>query len=435
MTPGAAGIDANISAFVKRVKQMAPMICKLEVVGTSNLVILPSDNKHINDFLSQVFQLVPRVVYKTNKHNVPLVVPAVNVSHLMHIDIDISVDFIMANTPMMSQAQQNAVMHLARQNAGTLQFLSIGTFRWDHISDLVKDASGDDIAYPQLRVLKLKSGWHSNEHRRPVITKAVPFPRLCHLRVDGTFPFGDDILFRGNAATLKCLNIILDRDMAIMLQRHSVFTSVSHPRLRCVKIEVPHGPFLNDFATDETRLRFLLDIVPCATMREIKVTYSNTWFHSSLPVFGNYTNIQILVLPDTRLTLWDAIALIDLLPHLSEIHNPSPIVGPLPADATMDTLAAFGVSKHVSMSKRFRCWRIAYDDKWVYRGDTVSCVLLLALVCPNFDHVITRSFNSDLFMTHMKEAMSTNMFLPYASRLQCLLPNNLRTEISDVKAI
>ncbi|KAJ2886733.1 hypothetical protein H4R27_000430 [Coemansia aciculifera] len=435
VTPGAAEIDANINAFVQRVKQIAPMVCEVEVVGTSNPVTLPSDNKHINDFLSQVFQLVTRVVYKTNEHNVPLVLPAANISHLVHIDIDVSVDFIVANTPVMPQAQNNAVMHLARQNAGTLQFLSIGTFTWDHISDLVKDASGDGIAYPQLHVLKLKSGWNSNEHRRPVITKVVPFPRLCHLRVAGTFPFGDDILFRGNAGTLKCLNITLDHDMAIMLQRHSIFTPASHPRLRCVKIEVPHVSILNDFATDKTLLKFLLDIAPAATMREIKGICSNPWFHSSLPVFGNYTNIQILVLPDTRLTLWDAIKLIDLLPHLSEVHNPSPVVGPLPADVTVGTLAAFVVSKHISMSKRFRCWRITYEDKWVSREDTVLCVLLLALVCPNFDHVFTSSSNNGLFMTHMKEAMSTDMFLPYASRLQRLLPNNMRTEISNVMAI
>ncbi|KAJ2031850.1 hypothetical protein IW146_000755 [Coemansia sp. RSA 922] len=435
VAPEAAKVDANIRAFVQRMKQMAPMVCEIEVVGTSNPVTLPADTQHMNGFLSQVFQLATRVVYKVSEHNVPLELPAVSISHLVHIDMDVSVDTIVTRTQTTPQAQQNATMHLARQNAMTLQSLSIGTYTWENISGLVKGANGDDVAYPQLRVLKLRSGWGNYGHCRPVITNVVPFPQLCHLHIAGPFPFGDDILFRGNADTLKCLDIILDRDMANMLKRHSVFTSISHPRLRCVKIELPLGYVQDDFATDETRLQYLLDIAPAATMREIKGLNSCTWFHSSLPVFGDYTNLQVLVLPDTRLTLWDAITLIELLPLLSEIQNPSPVVGSLPAEVTTDMLPEYVVSKYVSLSKSFRCWRITYEDKWVSRGDTISCVLLLALVCPNFDHAITSSSNSNLFMAHIREAISTNMFLPYASSLQRLLPSKLILEISDVKTI
>ncbi|KAJ2834928.1 hypothetical protein GGI24_000117 [Coemansia furcata] len=412
---------------------MAPIICEVEVVGTSNPVNLPSDHTRINDFLSQIFQLVPRVVYKGSEDNIPLGLPAVKISHLVHIDIDFDPNSLYK--PLFSNlAQWNMASQLAHQNAMTLQYLSIGTYSWAHITGIVKDDNGYCVSYPRLSVLKLKYSFHTYEHYWPVFAEVVPFPRLRQLTIAGKYPFGDDILFRGNAATLECLDISLDSGMVTTLKRYNVFTSISHPKLRCVKIGLEPGVGVEQFETVTARLQFMLDIGPAATVRELKNMFSDPWLSPVLPVFANYTNIQILVLTGTRLTLWNTIALIDMLPLLSELYSQSPVVGPLPAKVSKDGLLDYVVATHVSMSKTFRFWHITYEDKWVSGGETISCVLLLALICPNFDYVFAGS-NRDLFMTHLKVAMAAETFLPYAARLQRLLPGRPANENSDIKAI
>ncbi|KAJ2376488.1 hypothetical protein H4S02_007911, partial [Coemansia sp. RSA 2611] len=64
----------------------------------------------------------------------------------------------------------------------------------------------------------------------------------------------------------------------------------------------------------------------------------------------------------TRLTLWDTIILVDMLPMLSEIHSQSPIIGTLPAEVAEDGLPEFIISSHALASKTFRCWRITYEE-------------------------------------------------------------------------
>ncbi|KAJ2626175.1 hypothetical protein GGF44_005133, partial [Coemansia sp. RSA 1694] len=151
----AAEIETNISAFVQRVNQMAPMASDFEVVGSATPVNVPFDNEHIESFVSQLFQTATRAVYKVDDNNVPLELSTGIVTNLVHIDVD--------------------------------------TTHYNSISQL--DFNG----------------------------------------------------------------------------------------------------------TDEERLRFLLDIVPAATVRKISSLSSSPWVYSALPVFGEYLDIKILVLPDMRL--------------------------------------------------------------------------------------------------------------------------------------
>ncbi|KAJ2733600.1 hypothetical protein IW152_002970 [Coemansia sp. BCRC 34962] len=412
--PEAAEIGANIRALVGRIKQMAPLLNEIEVVGTSNPANLDLEDRHINSFILQIIPLVTRVVYKASEFNIPLNLPTVNMSRLVHIDVG-----ILGSMEFNYQEQEKSAMHLVRQSAATLQSLTIGLHSLEGLSGLIKETNDNFVFYPQMRVLKLGYHWDLAKFDRMAVAQAVPFPRLRQLTVAGTYPFGDDILFRGNEDTLELLDIELDKNMVAMLKRFSVFTAVSHPRLRCVKTRLSYSPALDHLETASARLRFLLDIAPAAAIREMRGV--SFWLPSSLPVFSGYIDIQLLSLPDTRLTLWNTITLVNSLPLLSEIHSPSPIIGTLPAEATMDMLPEFVISNHASTNKTFRCWRVTYEEKWVSKGETVSCVLLLALACPSFDHVLTNSPNRHLFMVHMKEIMNTDIFRPYASRLQPLL--------------
>ncbi|KAJ2458751.1 hypothetical protein GGF42_001884 [Coemansia sp. RSA 2424] len=125
------------------------------------------------------------------------------------------------------------VLQLARQSAMTLQYLRINAHNRGDISGLIKDTtSGNYVEYRQLRVLKLDHyTWFVSENK-PVAPGAVLFPCLQLLHVANDIPFGDDVLFRGNAATLKCLKMKLTCKDVMMLQKCRVFMPHSHPKLQ-----------------------------------------------------------------------------------------------------------------------------------------------------------------------------------------------------------
>ncbi|KAJ2026686.1 hypothetical protein IWW57_002965 [Coemansia sp. S610] len=114
--PEAARISANISAFVERVKQIAPMLSEVEVVGTSNPATVDSEDAHLNGFLLQVIRLVTRVVYEASELNTSLNLPEDTVSHLVHIDFGIW-DSMKINY----RDHEKSTTRLVRQNAATLQ--------------------------------------------------------------------------------------------------------------------------------------------------------------------------------------------------------------------------------------------------------------------------------------------------------------------------
>ncbi|KAJ2012938.1 hypothetical protein GGI03_001070, partial [Coemansia sp. RSA 2337] len=86
--------------------------------------------------------------------------------------------------------------------------------------------------------------------------------------------------------------------------------------------------------------------------------------------------------------IWDAITLIKSLPLMSDLHSRMSVVTPPLADLSIHELLAYVPSEHGPiMGQRFRCWHVNGISGSVTLA--VKCVLLLALICPNFDYCAT----------------------------------------------
>ncbi|KAJ2041769.1 hypothetical protein H4S03_000133, partial [Coemansia sp. S3946] len=72
---------------------------------------------------------------------------------------------------------------------------------------------------------------------RPVVENLVPFPKLKKLHINMEYPFGDDLLFRGNCETLEQLHIELDIQTIVMLKKYNVFTGNKFKRLLNISAE------------------------------------------------------------------------------------------------------------------------------------------------------------------------------------------------------
>ncbi|KAJ2742655.1 hypothetical protein GGI20_004320 [Coemansia sp. BCRC 34301] len=398
-----AEINTNIGAFVQRIGQIAPKVCKIEVVGGSTYVDDFRNMFYFESLVAQLFRLAPRLIYKYVKDTAPLDLRVVSISSLVCIDITTNC--------------VESVVQLARQNAATLQSLTIDACTSGDVSGLIQDTSSDYVEYSCLRYLRLKQflGLGKPEHR--VFPGAVPFPNLRLLSIANVYPFGDEVAFRRNAATLECLEFQLDHSVAALLTKCRMFTRTSHPKPQCVKTGMSCNTMSHSFASVANRIGFSLSIGPSTAVRAIRgITFCVGLF----PMLAKHGSIQVLVLPDTQLDFWDVIGPIKTLPLLSDLYSKEPMLGALPLGVSAPKFPAYVVSRYVPMGKLFWCWHPTYGRE-ADLGQVVTCCLVLALLCPNFDYCDPPRYRRKRLMALMAKAIDSDEFKIHALRLQRLL--------------
>ncbi|KAJ1916807.1 hypothetical protein LPJ71_001902, partial [Coemansia sp. S17] len=403
-------VKANINEFVCRIKQIMPTLREIEV--EYGLVELEQDpgNDFFDTLLEPLLRLAPRIVHRTLGEKVSVKVPLDGISNLVHIDMNV---YHMA-----------PIAQLARQNAATLEYLCImaSYSQRGSVFDLIRDVESDYVCYPRLRVLKLEKCSDLSPHRCPVYASVVPFPILRVLSLEGRYPFDDDVLFRGNAATLESLVLKTKHDDIARITEFGIFTPTSHPKLQCVSILYEKGYGRSRLTSHTDYLQALLSIAPNAAVRRFPCGESQPDILSLISIFGNYPNIQVLDLSDIFLPFWDTITLIKSIPLLSDLHIMTPYNIQLPTNIKDKELPAYMLSNFTPMGQRFRCWHISKTSGPIITS--VRCVLLLALICPNFDYCVPPKDEFREYMDELKIVINSGGFKDHAPRLQRFLLSN-----------
>ncbi|KAJ2101807.1 hypothetical protein GGI09_001564 [Coemansia sp. S100] len=250
-TPDSA---ANMAAFALRVKQMVPMVSKIDVTPVGDAEkLFESGNTTIIDLCKQLFGIVEKHTVITRGSD-PMV---------LHMDLKPIRDLVRIEYFMDKYC--TGVMSMITRNARTLQHLDINVSNAD-TTGLVRDArSGGYLKYPQMHTLKLFSNYDLVPSQKAVFRNIVPFPRLARMSVS-PYPYADDVLFRGNAGTLEYLEVALVPETVSMLRKYRVFTPISHPNLQCVKMHGTPARMPNPFATAAEYMQFVLTIAPGAVV-------------------------------------------------------------------------------------------------------------------------------------------------------------------------
>ncbi|KAJ2862286.1 hypothetical protein GGH94_004371 [Coemansia aciculifera] len=401
----APAVTFNINALVRRIKQMAPLLREVEVECKRFGMEGATEARFFETLLVQLLRLTPRIVLRTPRDNDPVNLLVRGISNLVHIDIEL--DGI------------ELIAQLARRNAATLQTLSIKTRGHGLASEFVKNADGDYVSYPRLSVLKLELYPEFERHECPALPSAVPFPNLRLLRLNGYYPFGDDVLFRGNAATLESLVLKTLRQHIAKLVDSRIFTPTSHPKLQYVKIAYTDRYRFGSLESYTEYLLVLLSIAPGAAVRSFPGCISPPDLSFEILLFADYPNIQVLDLPDVLLEIWDAITLIKTLPLLSDLHSRMPMVIPPLPGLLMHELPKYLIATYAPMGLRFRCWHLSVCSTIV--SEAVMRVLLLALICPNFDYCAVPKKQFKEHMDELEKALNLIRFKDHAPRLRRLL--------------
>ncbi|KAJ2067095.1 hypothetical protein IW146_000754 [Coemansia sp. RSA 922] len=416
----AEDVEPNIHSFVQRIRVMAPMTRRVCISLQSPAANEPEFAvQHFSSLVLQLHQLGNTIEHYYNHSPMRLEPPPTGICSLVHAD--------------WSADNSDLLMQLARHNAPTLQTLDINVVEAGNVCELFLNVDGSYVQYPCLRVLKIqqKSGWFSPQ--KPTFPGAIPFPALRCLSFNSGYLFGDDMPFRGNAETLEYLYLDLSPGLIGVLQGSRVFTHNSHPKLQCVRLGLASDRTQALFDTDIAYMAFVLSIGPNASERELDHLLAVPPFSPLIPALGEYACIQVLLMPLMSMDLWDAIALVKALPLLSDLYTGSAKMGSLPSGISKHKLPAYVIANYAPAGERFRCWRLKLYD--VEFKIVAKCVLLLALVCPNFDYAAVPAENREVFMVNLKGIINSKAYIKHATRLRRLLFSGWKDEYPSAKAL
>ncbi|KAJ2098063.1 hypothetical protein GGI09_003504 [Coemansia sp. S100] len=407
-------ILTNIGSFARYIGQVVPMVRTVSVSLSYISNRVPQTRvPFFGDLVSQLYRLAGHIEYCRNCHTVPVELQPTIISNLTTMDchVDGNIELLMA---------------LVRRNASTLQSLTTRSLMYVDISELVRDPSGGGyVQYTSMCMLKLYHFTNLATSQHAVFDGALPFPMLRSLQVLFDFPFGDDTLFRGNAKTLEYLHLQLDDLSVSVFQRHRVFTPVSHPKLRRVKIQHAKGRKPSTLSTTSDYLRFVLNISSNATVCSFYDVSGVLGLQSELLLFDDHRHIRILDMPNVRFDLWYAFGLIRSLPLLVVLHTLSPTLGQMPKGISLDKLPKYVAATYASIGKSFRCWRfsnsLGRDVKC-----TAMCVLLLSLIYPRAVVALVHAEPVELLLSEMRLLLVRKAFKDYRSRWEYLLRDNRR---------
>ncbi|KAJ2897663.1 hypothetical protein IWW38_001635 [Coemansia aciculifera] len=416
-----ADFESNIDAFIQRVKQLVPKVKKAAVSFTS----FPDNGIHypvqqISVLVAQLSRLSADIDYSLSYQPVDLDLQLSGLTSLKY------------STNERNNGSGTATI-LARLNASTLQRLNIGSMEPIGASSLIQNSDGAYVQYPCLLDLDL-SGPRDPNAARSVFPDAMPFPHLWRLSMWCTYPFGDDTPFRGNATTLVSLMLFSCPGISRILRTHRVFTPFSHLRLQYVNIRVREDFEPGHFEDDGDYMRFALSIGPNAPVRGLNELLEDSSIQTVIPVLCDHSCIQVLSIFSSNLTVWDAIALVKALPLLTDLRTLTPVLGPLPDGVRKHKLPAYVIENYAPANQRFRCWDFDCRREDNPQG-AVRCVLLLALVCPNFDYAAVCFLDRPLFMAYMKDMIVTNGFRPHKTRLRRLLFGGVKNTLPNLKTV
>ncbi|KAJ2839349.1 hypothetical protein FBU31_000713, partial [Coemansia sp. 'formosensis'] len=227
------GADANILAFVQRIKKMAPRVCTIRLSITDmDGYLISRSGARMRFLLSNLSKLTTTTLF-ANRGSQLMECPDLALAcKLTSIEVDID-------------KYASKILQLTRLTAETLLTIHIWSFYDVDVSGLIRDDHGDNnyVEYPCLRTLTM-TFFHPHTRRqespdiwqKSTFTGAVPFPSLRRLVLKAGYPFGDDVVFRGNGTTLEYLEVALYLEMVTVLKESGVFTHTSHPKLCSVNI-------------------------------------------------------------------------------------------------------------------------------------------------------------------------------------------------------
>ncbi|KAJ2108522.1 hypothetical protein GGI16_001102, partial [Coemansia sp. S142-1] len=327
---------ANALEFAKLLKSMAPssMTIELSCYGDD----WQATNNDLGSNLGEeVLGALADVLYANTK-----------CTHLLLREADVNPLAVVNFIPPLSSLTMTYMvlpdMHtsLAHKSASTLQYLEIAL---DDANTLVFDQNGEAVVYPSMQYLQLSTRSSNSSNVRVMSSTTTPFPVLRSLKLDTPYPFDDDVLFRGNTATLKSLGLFLHYNAIVMLNKKRVFEN----RQLSLQSVCVYGFWTNrdNSDTSEMETNKFLDCLMAVTKR-IKVPYLivDKVRISAIKAGQVFNNITVFEVHQGSLSIFEMLSTLKALPALANFRGGISGLGPELESVTADELPDYIASTY-----------------------------------------------------------------------------------------
>ncbi|KAJ2341717.1 hypothetical protein GGH92_005692 [Coemansia sp. RSA 2673] len=285
--------------------------------------------------------------------------------------------------------------------------------------ELIYDTDGRAVIYKSMQNLCLASDLPPASDGRYMAPGIVPFPELISLTVGEAYPFGDDVLFRGNSVSLEQLNIAVDREAVTMLNRFGVFKKGSKA-LRNVGIsEVRANEGLSRVSKSDMDM-FLCDVMRNAQIVVFGMASITTSITAATQPNHDFKNIRSLDSSHSPLLFYNMLCLLEALPALERIKCNISGLGSELAHTSTDKLPDYITSAYNKVGKSLRTWNMSHINPKEPK-ETVDYIMLLALACPRLQRVMLMKSVVPDFGTRIAEALHSDPYRKYAPQLDRLL--------------
>ncbi|KAJ2243855.1 hypothetical protein GGI13_006447 [Coemansia sp. RSA 455] len=317
--------------------------------------------------------------------------------------------------------------NLACLNANTLQTLHLSVTTAENWHSLIYGGMTIPAIYSRLEKLSLTVRDTSYDSTWAAIEDIAPFPALFVLSVDGGYPFDDDLLFRGNGATMQSLHIPFSAIARNGLGRFNVLKRSGVTKMSRIStgyVTELDKSFLvaNPDAPIARQVRHMLDVA--TRLKYATDTTGYTIFHA-ICAAPNTAILQHLEFAQLWLSADDIIKLLVALPSLVSlscgIHKLQAVLEAIPSKERPSRLCA----QYYPLSTNFRMLRVAHLSDTITTEDIAYAAMLIAILCPNFVQVDLPLKQRRDFGREIAWAMVNSTFKPYADSISRLIYQEL----------
>ncbi|KAJ1910672.1 hypothetical protein LPJ71_003129 [Coemansia sp. S17] len=311
---------------------------------------------------------------------------------------------------------------LAYLNAPTLKTLAVRPASEADWTDLIFGGTTTPAGYASLTSLTVAIAGTPYSSIWAEIKDIAPFPVLSTLDISGSYPFDDDLLFRGNGGTMGSLRIPFSAIARNMLDRFRVLqrSGVTQMTRVCIdEVTEADREFLtaNTGVSIKRPIHHILEVATALRTKDDLIDYRVYLAICNVP---STAILQRLDFDFEMMDINNIIALLVALPSLVSltcgIEELEGNVAQIPTNERPKSLRA----QHYPLSANFRVLRVPKAANSKVQNIAYTA-MLLAVLCPNFIHADIPSSLRNNFGREIIWAAFSDPFEPYSDSLRRLV--------------
>ncbi|KAJ2741296.1 hypothetical protein GGI20_005285 [Coemansia sp. BCRC 34301] len=398
----------NVFGFIKLVGSLAPATNQVRVGLSDSLRVRMQDEPALGALLSSVYGVSHHSALSLSKGGFESACILNSISELSSLSLTWS---------------GNALLHskLVHKNAKSLEKLSINYAHLNTVTSLFCDELGRGVVYPYMKQLTLSDRLGLVPAVLPCTANVAPFKSLTSLKLFMLYPFGDDVLFRGNSATLQYMEVVADPVFITTLNKHEVFSAGKYRNLRHLAFNQVVNDYVDTTVPTPMMAKFLSKLAGPAQTLQLDIDIDAEALLAMTAVDGqSFCNLQILKAASVHLSLFNIFSLLKAQPALTRLDCQIGGMGFELDHIAPEDLPDYVVSNYSNVGKHFQMWRTGFKSSSNYNRVSVYA-MLVALVCPNFTRIESPYTSDSEYCNDVSKALRTGAFSKYAQRLGKLL--------------